>query len=638
MSAQTISSVIPKWVQNTFDQDSLSPLSAEASEKARIERIQEVLNTFNFSQGKEKLCHDISQIKPEALKSLLEDFFNHGMEKGRFKEDGAAIDALAEIIPLEILEKAVETDPEKALQKAKGLFHQAKYYLEQKEFSPSPNFMIKLSHILDALLAFVETILSTFGVADFFESAYTDIQNQIKFSKVMTLISFFNMMTMILVPAIGAEIAGPIIGGILLFIAAASLTYHYFPPAPSHLPHAKNWTKECQNAGEAPLLFSKGRKEILDEMALTLIKGQAGKLKKHPLLIGPSRVGKTQTAKAFAQAIERGDYPELKGKKVFYLNTTKLCKKGDYINSKDPIEQISEAIGSHREDYILVFDEIHVAFQGQKNTQIGQKLKEMLDPNGGFPNVVALTTGQEFKQYLAQDQAFVNRFHTIGIKSTTSEITQEILSHTLITSEEHPFCEKDALKLIYEETKQAKMIQPYASLAVLQDCIFETSCRQISPLKKKIQEVSNEKEYHISQGAISPINFESVVTVSALIEELDGKLKELEADLKKETAAFNRLMDGKKLRTHARMQLFRTIIKIGDLEEASQLTSQDKSQVSSFLLQCCFLAPAIDAFVRTQAKKIGVNAIINEAIVQKSVTKLVKAQSLKKKKLETQSA
>ncbi len=616
--------------QETTDVPSAS-LAPQELEKEKIERIRKALTTFELPEGREKLLHDISTITPEALTSLLENLFEEGIHEGRFMDEEGTIHKLAEMIPLEALEKAIGTNPTEALQKAKGLFLQAKYYLEQQETQASPALSARFSNFLDAVISFIESILSAFGIADFFEPSETEFQSQHKFHKVMMLISFFSMLTALLVPVLGAAIAGPIIGGALLLIAAASVIYHYYPPPPSHLPHAKNWTKECQNAGDAPLLFSKGRKEILDEMADALIKGQNGKLKKHPLLIGKSRVGKTQTAKAFAQAILRGDYPELKGKKVFYLNTTKLCKKGDFFNQKDPIEQISEAIGRHRDDYILVFDEIHVAFQGEKNGMIGQKLKEMLDQNGDFPNVIGITTKEEFNAHISKDEAFVNRFQPIAVESTTAEVTQEILSHAVIASPEHPFCEKGALKSISEKTMNSSWTEPYSSLMLLQDCIQKTSSKQKSPLAKKIQEHKDHKEFLISQGTIAPIDFDEVDDVSQQIEELDKKLKDLEAALIQENEEFQRLMDGKKTRTAVRLQLYRTVMKIAEIKDGLPSSVQDKQEMGAFLLQSRFLSPAVDNFVRTQAKKLGVKAVIDEEVIEESFQQMVKKQELKQK-------
>src|SRR5205085_1295374 len=149
-------------------------------------------------------------------------------------------------------------------------------------------------------------------------------------------------------------------------------------PKTTHLPaNAENWTKQVQNGG----FVAQGRKESLDEIANII------KMNRHAILVGPSRVGKSLTAKAFAQAVERGDYPELKGKVVFRINTTDIVgQKASFLGGGNNIlNKISAAMGRHRDDIILVLDEIHMACKN--NEKIADQLKTFLDEAGEFPHV-----------------------------------------------------------------------------------------------------------------------------------------------------------------------------------------------------------------------------------------------------------
>ena len=158
--------------------------------------------------------------------------------------------------------------------------------------------------------------------------------------------------------------------------------------------------------------LAQGRKESLDEMANII------KMNRHPILIGSSYVGKTLTAKAFALAIERGDYPELKGKIVFRINTADLISQKAEINI---LNKISEMMGRHRQDIILVLDDIHLAYKN--NEKIAEQLKLFLDENGAFPHVIGITTNKEYDNYIKDNNHFSLRFDRVNIENTSQNET-----------------------------------------------------------------------------------------------------------------------------------------------------------------------------------------------------------------------
>jgi hypothetical protein len=583
-------------------------------------RIWDVLKS-GYTPKKTQLEQDITHIKPEELKEILTTFFDEAVTSETIEDPSLTMEKLAAIIPFEQLQEAVGKDQKTALMKAKSMFNQAKYYLENSQARASPTLLSNIEAILDSVLSFIESILDAFGVARLFKHPESHFQSQFNFQKIMMLVSFFSMLTTMLIPLLGPMIAAPIIGGTLLLIGVLSVIYPLISPLPLHLPHAKNWSKEFLQNDAVSLSLLKARKNILDTMANTLIKNSDGKLKKHPLLIGKSRVGKTQTAKALVHAIERGDYPELKGKKVFYINTTKLCKKGDLWEGKDPIEQISAAMGRHKENIILVFDEIHVAFQGEKNAIVGQKLKEMLDPNGDFPYVIGITTSQEFLNNISLDEAFVNRFNPITLENTSPEITKEILNKSILTSESKPFCEKGIAEMIHKKTSEQNWTQPYSSLVLLKECMQLTSDMQESQLKKDIQVLMNKKEFLASNSSVNPIDFENPDETSYAIEELEEKINALSLQLKKETEKIDLLFQRKDQISDVKLETFRTVMKVAMLKGNTPLTTENKAQLNAFLLMSHFLSPALEKFVKNQSKKLGIQAVIDEAVIESAFKK-----------------
>ena len=173
-----------------------------------------------------------------------------------------------------------------------------------------------------------------------------------------------------------------------------------------------NWTQEVRNG---TIVYS-GRKESLDEIAAII------KRNRHPILIGPSRTGKSATAKAFAKAIERGDYPELKGMSVFYINTATICnfKEGyTQTGASMVLNHICKQMGRHADKIIIVFDEIHNACKETSN--LAEILKPYLDEHGRLPHIIGITTEQEYNTNVKRNVAFSNRFDKVDIKNTEEE-------------------------------------------------------------------------------------------------------------------------------------------------------------------------------------------------------------------------
>ncbi len=132
---------------------------------------------------------------------------------------------------------------------------------------------------------------------------------------------------------------------VVLGIVLVSTLWSVVKPMPSYLPPgAERWT---QNKKMKEVY---GRKESLDEIAGIL------NMNRHALLVGPSRVGKSVTAKALPQAIERGDYPELKGKSVFRFNMADLIDQQASLigGSNKTLSQISLNCFWMREENFLM--------------------------------------------------------------------------------------------------------------------------------------------------------------------------------------------------------------------------------------------------------------------------------------------
>ncbi len=394
---------------------------------------------------------------PEALKGYLNKLCAE-----LAKDAGDPLEVLqrcAGYIPLEMLQEASQVGD--ALQVATNMLRQANFY-HMARGSRSPTTQARLERVRDTLVSVLDALLTGFGVADFFKPSESAFHADFKFQKIMMLMSLFTLLTATLLPMLGVTTGASIVGGVMLLIAVLSIIWPHIRPPPSNLPSAENWSAQIQSGTLVP---SSGRKVITSEMR------QALKGKSHLLLTGPSGIGKTQTAQAFTQRVVQGDFPELAGKKVFYFNAAELVSSADMFSHQNSVlKRIEEAMGNNREDYILIIDEVHVAFERHENNPFGDKFKTFLD---GMPYVIGLTTDAEYAAHIltVKGTAGARRFDTkISIKSTEEADTEAILNHFLVRTAPHALVAPDALKELIVKTKENP--QPLSAMAILNKCLI----------------------------------------------------------------------------------------------------------------------------------------------------------------------
>ena len=548
----------------------------------------------------------------DAINSSDADFFQSldaGALKGLLDEivldlGPANMDRLAELLSLETLEAAVrEQYPEhiSSLETARAMLQEAKYYLETTECKASSSWKACLGSILDLLCSVLESFLRAFGIAEFFKPPENALDGEFKSQKIMMLLSLFTMMSGIMIPLLGAELAAMIIGGTLLGIAALSLIYPLIKPQASMLPRGTNWTAELKQGN---LFVADGRKETLDKMAHALTEGTH-----HLMLLGKTGIGKTATAKAFTQAIERGDYPELQGKQVFYFNTADLVAGTEAFTSANKIfSQISEAMGRHRKNFILIFDELHMACKEQDQGTLSEQLKTYLDPGtNNFPCVIGITTEEEFYQEIYQhNAAFARRFQKVVIDNTEDEETVKILQGALLKQAPAVLLEDGALQTLLARTQAAfeDAAQPGTALKILSQCINKTAASQRSPKEAEVERVRGQLQAHYAQGAGRlPYGRENGVR------ELETQLQELEVELKKTKEEIDALFQDRNGLLELKKATMRKIVDVGD----------DKQQLNLLSLQIHFEARMREAKIREEAEALGITTVIDWDLIGEAI-------------------
>lgn len=579
-----------------------SPKIVLSDESIHILQRLKKINAGYFFRPDTVLVNKLKVVEPVELTKVLKCFFIKMIQEDRITDPVKFLDRLATVIPLVKMQEAVKYDVGNTLEEAKGMFEEAKLYLQMTDKNASPSIRASVSSVLDGIISVIESIIIAYGIGDFFKPAESDIQADFKSQKIMMLLGLFSMMTTMILPILGAATGGLIIGGTLLSIAVLSVIWPFIKPKTTHLPNAENWTKQVQNGG----FVAQGRKESLDEIANII------KMNRHAILVGPSRVGKSLAAKAFAQAVEKGAYPELKGKVVFRINTTDILgQKASFLGGGNNIlKKISAEMGRHRDDIILVLDEIHMACKN--NEKIADQLKTFLDENGEFPHVIGITTEEEYDKHVKDNNAFSLRFDRVDIENTSQDETLRILGDTLLRSRSKPLMKEGALDQIYDKSCEVEDApQPATSLKLLKRCINRTEKTQKSPTEKKIIEVSNKILSLRSQAAASRGRKKEA---KVQIAELEKQIKKLQEALHKEKMELDKLFKSKDLLDRVTKETYSSVLKISAIAQKT-LNSKNEKQLKLFLLLHEFLGRSLESHIEETAETLGVKAVIDEELI-----------------------
>jgi ATP-dependent Clp protease ATP-binding subunit ClpA len=466
------------------------------------------------------------------------------------------------------------------------------------------------------MISVLESIINSFGIASFFKPAENDWDADMKGNKLLSLFGTFSMLSAALIAVVDVAICGIIVGSILFTIAALSIIYPCIRPTPTYLPGAENWSRQIQK-GE--LIVEEGRKPILDEIAHLLVTDS--KVTTHPLLIGKSGVGKTETVKAFSQAVERGDYPELYGKKVFYFNSASLVNHTEMFgNGNRILSKINEAIGSNRDNVILVFDEIHLTCQKKENSDIAEQLKTLLDSGPrSFPHVIGITTEEEFyRDIFIDNAAFARRFKRINIDNTTEQETLEILSNHVLAHASNIILADDSLNKLIQKVQEhfTAAPEPATSLKILSKCIQRTAESQDSELETRIKEIEERIRFFSSQGAVgrraSILPYQRDPNVN--MDQLTRQLQELQEQLRAHMEELSKFYKKREAVGTLKNTMFRTILKVSNFERTA-LSERNRKELNTFLLLSHFLLPAMENNIQEEAHRLGVLTVIDSDLI-----------------------
>ncbi len=169
-----------------------------------------------------------------------------------------------------------------------------------------------------------------------------------------------------------------------------------------------------------------GRKKEIDRVIQILSR----RTKNNPVLIGEPGVGKSAVVEGLAQAIVKGNVPEILADKiVFSLDIAGMIAGARYRGDfEERLKKVIEEVKNNG-NVVLFIDEIHnivgAGSTGEGNMDAANILKPML--SRGELQTIGATTIDEYRKYIEKDAALERRFQPIMVEAPSPDEAIEIL-------------------------------------------------------------------------------------------------------------------------------------------------------------------------------------------------------------------
>ncbi len=455
---------------------------------------------------------------------------------------------------LSLKAKAIPTDsinPLELAESAKSQLELARYYLAETEDAKVP-FSLKASlhTFIENALSVCDSFISFFNITTFFGGEADQ-----KLYKITALLSSLGMFVPMLLEVIDSSIVHMILAGFVLLVGAATFIYPHFSLKPAQIPYGENYTQKYR-LGELPI--ERGREHYIEKMAAILSRDLRPK---HVLLYGQPGIGKNELAKSFVHAIEANKIPGFTGKTVIYINAAEFVKMANPPEG-NPFWDIYNAMGRHKEGFVLILDEIHTVVTG-KAKEIANKLLSYLNSSSdGFSAVIAIATEKKFAKMKKVNEALVNRFEPVKIENTPKEETISILDRALLHRRHRPSLEKGAETIdeLYNKVAAAfpDRAEPAMAIKILRSCIQKTSLNQKIALEQEIEQVKTKLAASLASRTLNQI---SGIGTPGNSDDLQLKLGVLKSKLDEHKEALKSLFHIKDLLDAVQSKLYRTIAK-----------------------------------------------------------------------------
>lgn len=297
-----------------------------------------------------------------------------------------------------------------------------------------------------------------------------------------------------------------------------------------------NLNKKAEEGKLDPVI---GRKKEIDRVIQILSR----RTKNNPVLIGEPGVGKSAVIEGLAQAIVKGNVPEiLANKTVFSLDIASMVAGARYRGDFE--ERLKKAIDIVRQNgnIILFIDEIHnivgAGTSGEGNMDAANILKPML--SRGELQTIGATTIDEYRKYIEKDAALERRFQPIMVDAPSAEETVEILKGLRDKYESHHGVSIPDQAIVAAVTLSDRYITDRFLPDKAIDLIDEAASRvrldsYNSPFEAKQKETELNRLIAEKNDAKRRDDFERAMKLNKDIEKVNKELDEIRSNANKNT-------------------------------------------------------------------------------------------------------
>lgn len=547
--------------------------------KEHKEHLYEAFISPEFGKLRPYISKIFTSIEPNQLQTFLEKMFAAAFVKNDSFNPLDLLKNIQSVISLQKLEEVTktkfshfETTYQSALQTAQMI--DGPFAMDAEE---TKRTIIQTSkyYVLNAIDKAIEFVMMFFNLSELLRPPEQPWEIYNKWHIILQLWTGMTTFLTAVSLAVGNAYLAALIAGTGVLAGSVSLFVYYkwLRPCPDYIDGCINFTFEAAKNNFEPVL---SREVCVDNLIHQLGSNLKGS-RAHPLLVGPSGVGKTEIVKELARRIVSGNVPDfLKSKKVFFINTADLLSSGS-------IARIQDRIKNHEKDCIIFFDEIHTAWKGdvsnKESLKLGEKIKSLLDTTpGSFPFVIGATTWDEWLQYISGKIPLERRLELTPVCETDEQQTLLILNNQLYREAPNIRVEEKVLKLLYKLTSNKtdfpKAALPDKAKRVLGKAISQIRAGVDPKIAQSLQALKDERtflscSFMRGRGTELVLDSEKGRALLAEFDNLSKQISQKEEELVKEKEKWKKWNDLQEKYNEFRNQLFKMSLRIKNTPKTS---------------------------------------------------------------------